>query len=83
MGPDGDAEPHERLVDQALGGEQQAEREGAEDLVHPVGHDQRQHDEPDLLRRARLRHVVSKRMADGEVDGRHQHRGDDAEHEGL
>ena len=62
----------QRLVDEALGGEQHAQGEGAQDLVHPVGNDERQHQQAHLLRAAGLRHVVGERIADGEVEERHE-----------
>jgi len=42
-----------------------------------------EHDEAHLLQRARLRHVIGQRVADGEVEGRDHHRGEDGEDEGA
>ena len=73
---------HEHLVDEALAGEEQAERKGAQNLVHPIGNDQPQHQEADLLRAARLRHVVSERIADRKIDQGYESRDDEREEEG-
>ena len=71
----------QHLVDETLAREQQAHGEGAENLVHPIGHDQGQHQQAHLLDRAGLRHVIGERIADGEIQDRDRDGGDDREDE--
>ena len=58
-------------------------REGAQDLVDPVRHDQQQQQEPQPRRAGDLRHVVGERIADGEIEHGDEDAGDDGQEEGL
>ena len=73
----------QRLVDQAAGSEQHAQGEGAQHLVHPIGNDERHQAQAHLLGAAGLGHVVGERIAEGEVDERHEDRDDDRVDEGA